>query len=289
MTTWNLERGAERPLLNPPRRPVIGIGNITPKQIADRAEELGARVASTGDRYKIFPPDPDQDMISIPARMGNGTERANLIARLRRAGLDIMKPSPADIPRKTINAAASAPVDTSALLEMLAESERRHAELLDRVRTLEEREEDPEVLRQVEAQRLLIGDAAQSIDNLTRRMVRYEQDIAVLGEARDRLVARVEELERGWSGEVVRKPTSAVVRDLALAWFENHPGIRVSPELVKLNLGDQLPADTRPEAVATACKDLATAGKISGGGTNTKGKRGPTGTRGIYWFEPAAS
>jgi len=90
-----------------------GTGNLTPEEILERCEKLGAttRPAGGNKSYMVYPPDKTKDPISISQRWSNGSDRSNAIQRLYRAGLDVLNwpppekvatnghaPSPADMP-----------------------------------------------------------------------------------------------------------------------------------------------------------------------------------------------
>jgi hypothetical protein len=241
-----------------------GIGNITPQDMADRAEAMGARVVAVGDKIKVFPPN-GGGMIVLPTRMGNGTERANLIARLHREGLDVMtppekpRPTPLVIPAK--KGPATVPTtDTETLLGLLGQAEQRITSLTSRV------------------------------DLTVSRVEALELERDVLMRARDNLVKRVTELERA-GGTAAPAPPSAieVVRQLVLDFLSAHRGLKMTPETIKSNIIDSIPADAGATYVANACKDLALAGKIQGGGTNGRDGKAPSGHRGIYWMDPESA
>ena len=86
MPVWNLEPGAEGPAT--PGRPKR-TGNITPTEVASRAEASGARVELVSGRYRVYPPDRSQSPIFFGERFDNGRARLNVIAALRRAGVDV--------------------------------------------------------------------------------------------------------------------------------------------------------------------------------------------------------
>lgn len=225
-------------------------GNLTATDIAARCEALGARVAPTGrGKIKIIPPDPTKQIVFIADRFSNGSDRENALGHLRsKAGLDVTAPAPEETPVPT-------PAD------------------------LPRRSPNVTPIAQPPA------TAPSAVDELLGMLAEAEARIRELELGAAGLLARVARLEEGG----VRPRTRAeVMRGVVLAFFESHRGTKWSPELVRLNLEDEgrLPEDARPESVAAACKDLATAGKIQGGGSNSKGKSGPSGTRGIYWLDP---
>lgn len=69
----------------------VGVGNLTPQEAANRAERwFSARVEYATGKIKIYPKDPEQPMVVIADRWGNGTDRLNAVKRLQRAGLDVV-------------------------------------------------------------------------------------------------------------------------------------------------------------------------------------------------------
>lgn len=88
MTVWNLAPGEEHP--TPKRRTGTAVvGSLTPKQIADRAETLGARVEYKDCKFRVYPSDHEHGPVFFPDRFGDGRARSNTISSLRRAGIDI--------------------------------------------------------------------------------------------------------------------------------------------------------------------------------------------------------
>lgn len=135
----------------------------------------------------------------------------------------------------------------------------------------------------------LLGNLAAQHDSLVERVDKLRSRVDAITQDAERtkrnLVQRIMTLEEG--GAPVPAPPSpmAIVRELVLAFFQTHRGIKMSPEVVRTNIADQIPEGAIHTAVANACRDLSVAGKLQGGGTNSKGKAGPSGTRGIYWLD----
>lgn len=258
--------------------PKTGIGSLTPAEIADRCERwYGARVVRPGedgsDRYKVYPPDPSHRPIFYARKLHSGPEIPNIVNTLRKAGMDILAepdkedppvPTPADIAAKvrTNGAPVTTPKatpDYDTLIEMLAGAERR----VDRVQE--------NLLAEVEIRR-----------ELQERVERLETEARAFPQVVRSLVERIEQLE---SGGHSRGPTTIeIVREKVLEFLKARPGEKWSPQMIEMNLGDQLPEARNKTAVANACKDLAELGRLQGGGTNKKGAS--QATRGIYWYEP---
>jgi hypothetical protein len=243
--------------------PKTGTGNLTPSEIADRCERwYGARVALDGAKYKIYPLDPAQRMVPLPDRLGNGTERSNILATLRKVGLDVLvepaspertpetvkTPTPADLATRT-NGSAPNPSEAGEF-DLVADE-------VDKLRALVT--EIVEQVAELRAEfRTTVRDAAERMDAL-------QQAIA--------------------SGAgAPAKSRSQILRETVLAFFAAHRGVKCSPEMVKANIIDQIPEGMSGTAVAQACGELAKAGQLQGGAKGTA--RGPATTRGIYWLDP---
>lgn len=84
---------------------------LEPADLIERAERLGATSRPAAhQKTMIYPPDKSQPPVSISPRFGNGHDRMNAIANLRKAGLDVIndprlngtavvgQPKPTDMP-----------------------------------------------------------------------------------------------------------------------------------------------------------------------------------------------
>lgn len=89
MAVWDLTLGAERPV-SKRRSGTAAVGNVTPREVADRAQALGARVDFKDCRYRVYPADSEQGPVFFPDRFGDNRARSNTISALRRAGIDIV-------------------------------------------------------------------------------------------------------------------------------------------------------------------------------------------------------
>lgn len=299
MATWVLEPGCERPLLKPlpherhdPMK--IGTGTLDAETIVDRAERwYSARVDKIGTRYRIYPPDTTQSPVFLSTRLGNGTARRNAIAQLSRAGIDVTRPPTHETSDAT--PAATTSEETTPVLVTATPADLPAAR---KNGTKPSSDLDTVIGMLTEAESRILGlltDAEGRITTLTAKIAAQDETIAAL---RSDLTA----LAR--SATPPKPPTvsrSSITRRLVLDFFETHRGMKASPEVVRMNIEDQLlaafAAELSPAEAAkgidntfipSACSALARAGQLQGGG---QAKRGPGGsTRGIYWLpadEPA--
>jgi hypothetical protein len=162
MAVWNLTPGEEHPA---PQKRKIGTavaGSLSPQEVADRAESLGARVVFKDCKYRVYPADPKQGPMFFSDKFGDNRTRSNTISSLRRAGIDItaepeQETSPMTAPTATaVNGKPTAippkpwtptlaklEQQFKDLLELVTENDtdrdRELTELRDRVASLEER------------------------------------------------------------------------------------------------------------------------------------------------------
>lgn len=162
MAVWDLEPGNERPIIKQRRTGTAVAGCLTPREVADRARSLAARVEFKDGRYRVYPADPEQGPIFFPDRFNDNRARSNTISALRRAGIDIVTQPEQETAPMAATAAPSrngkaAPTVPKAatptlekleqqfkdLLELVTENDtdrdRELGELRSRVTTLEER------------------------------------------------------------------------------------------------------------------------------------------------------
>lgn len=277
MTVWNLEPGCERPVPRMNGAPVAktGIGNLSAAEIANRCESwYGARVEEENNRYKVYPPDPTQRPVFFARKLHNGPEIPNVVNTLRKAGLDVttepateepapMKPTPADVAAQIRNGSPirkSEDQDEQDLLALLAEAERQ----IDMLK------------RTTKVQQERIGELDQGVRDATK-LASHAANQAI------RLADRVARLEQRPTAEPA-KSTAQVIREVVLAFLQRRPGERWTPQMIEMNLGEELP-ERGKTAVASACKGLAAAGLLRGGGQYRKGDPG---YRGVYWYEEPA-
>lgn len=151
MAVWDLAPGAECPVT--PNRAARRGAVLTSKELAERAESLGARVELRGGRYRVYPPDPTKPPVFFGTRLHRGSEYRNIVGQLRRVGLDVLPeppkeppmPSPVDVaesvarngagrkPAASTAALAELREQVAAMLEMLAEAETRDRVLGERL------------------------------------------------------------------------------------------------------------------------------------------------------------
>ena len=93
-------------------------------------------------------------------------------------------------------------------------------------------------------------------------------------------VAQLRDAER--SGMLRGPSTSELVRRVAWQWFTQHPGQKTTPQILEMNIADDLPEGYGKSMVAGGCRDLLKLGRIQGGGA----RAGDAPTRGIYWYDP---
>jgi hypothetical protein len=242
----------------------LQLGALTPTELADRVRNHPGtdRVELDGITWRAYPRDRSaRPVFWSAARMGSGTQLPNVLRDLRRSGMDIERPpattpapttqeepvaSPRDMPR-TPTTIPTGPAVTKEL-----------AELRDMVRRASDRAEA------AEKSALEFG-------------VEAERRISQLG---DRIARLEDQLAGGRKPPTITELTRAAVH----RWFRDHPGMRLTPQILELNAGDDLPAGRGKTTVAGVCADLVRAGLLSGGAAS-----GQPDSRGVYWFDPAAN
>jgi hypothetical protein len=256
----------------------------TPTEVAERCEALGARVELVGPRYVIYPPNGGRIIRFNRKREQNGTHLPNVLKDLRIAGLDLVaawreeqerrstQPAPEPLARPALDQATAQRLaakvahsvgqtfsTTTKEAAMAAPTPRPSPSTIPTA---------PAILRQLEELREMI-----------RRQ--DESHLEMLGQADGRIRALEARLDDIMSGQAPRPPSiSELVRRAVLAWFEAHPGMKITPQLLEMNLDGQLPETTGKTMVAGACRDLALAGKLDGGGP----RAGDGAGRGVYWL-----
>lgn len=250
-------------------RAVRRIGALTPDQLADLCREQGARVELDGTTYKVWPTDKTlRPVFFSSVKLGNGASLDNRIRDLRKSGIDIhaQPVAPAAEPtQEDESMTAARRADISPII-----TQREAGELREMVRAASDT--TVEMLATAERELRAVKDETAS----TIRSLRAE-----LAEVR----AEVRDLRAGGPVVAPKEPTKTeIVREAVLAYFLAHPGMKLTPQLIELNIGDDLPEGRGPTMVAGVCKTLATAGKISGGASRDRANR----ERGIYWYDPPA-
>jgi hypothetical protein len=262
----------------------------TPDEVAERCRALGARVVLKSNQYRVYPPDGGGPVFFNAFQESRGVHLPNVLRDLRRHGLDLLeawqeeqeaqrrsvRPAPEPLARPAIDPATAArlaakvdhPVGqtfstTTKEAAMAAPTPRPHPTTIPT---------GPAIQRQLEE---------------LREMVRRQDEsfLEMLAQQEARTRALEEQLADILSGEGPRAPSlSELVRRAVLAWFEAHPGMKITPQLLEMNLEGQLPEKRSKAMVAAACRDLALAGKLDGGGPRSGDGAG----RGVYWLaEPA--
>jgi hypothetical protein len=104
-----------------------------------------------------------------------------------------------------------------------------------------------------------------------------------LGEMERRVRALEDQLVGGVERPGPARPATVteLVRAVVLRWFEDHRGLKITPQMLEMNL-DDLPAGRGKTTVAGVCRDLVTDGLLQGGGT----REGVSLLRGVYWMAP---
>jgi hypothetical protein len=205
MATWDLEPGCERVIMKGVQdMPVSGAGNLSPQEVARRAEDwYGARIDDrTTGKIKIFPADPAQSPVFISDRFSNGSDRSNALSWLRKAGIDVMHepskpetqngktertndmtiessmnghPTPAVLATPKPAGAVASHADYETVLGMLAEVEQRD-----------------------QARRAEIAGLNRTVDSLCQRVEALDLQIAQNRAAVARMGKTVKDAERRW-------------------------------------------------------------------------------------------
>lgn len=243
-----------------------GYGQLTPDEIAARCERLGAEVDQRGGRWWVFPPNGTSRPIVFSVLIMKGNHARNVVSDLRKAGLDVMTDRARGVAPK--------PVNPAPVVEPQQSGEPMATPTPDQM-----------------PPRIAAFDARAAVADL-RDQLRQLSDttIKMLAEAEDRVTAaeaRIGELE----GRVevfapapkVRPPSAGELIQAAILTFfrEQLPrNFKVSPSSVEGNIAEWLPEKRAKTAVAHACRELAIAGKLSGGA----GSANPI--HGLYWLDP---
>lgn len=90
MAVWNLDPGAEQPIPITRNKGAKKAPDLTPVEIARRAQELGARVEFKDGKYRIYPPDRTKSPVFMSEKFGDPRSSRNAISELRHAGLDVL-------------------------------------------------------------------------------------------------------------------------------------------------------------------------------------------------------
>lgn len=256
----------------------------TPSEVAERCAALGARVELKGTKYRVYPPEGGGPVFFNAQRETNGSHLPNVLRDLRRFGLDLQeagreerrsaRPAPVALARPAVD-----PATAQRLTERLTgPDDDPDDDNTEEAAVAAPRDTPADMAR-------IPFDARREMSEL-REMIRSQDasHLEMMAQADVRIRALEERLDDLMSGRIVRPPSiSELVRRAVLAWFEAHPGLKVTPALLEMNLGNQLPKGYGKTAVAGACRDLVLAGKILGGGPST----GSAANRGIYWMAEA--
>lgn len=240
----------------------IQLGTPTPRQLAMMLAEHPAVKAVTQDgaTWKVFPKDSTKRPIFFTSvRFGSGVMLANILRDLRRSGIDLERPEVAAPTTKENAVVAPSPKDmpSSTVTRLPRDAREEIAELREMVR------------RSTETSASEVSEALGMLAEADRRVRELE--------------GRVARLEGQLVGARKAPTVTELTRGAVLRWFREHPGMRISPQLLEMNAGDQLPEARGKTTVAGVCADLVKAGHLQGGGTKSG-----VGTHGIYWYDPAA-
>lgn len=254
----------------------MGLGSMTPDEIAKRCEARGARVIRDGHIFKVYPGDPRKPPLSFSAlHVGaRGAARSNLVSDLRKRGIDVLADTPADQP----------PVITKKEPTVVAPTEPTRPPAEDRT-NIRGNGDSPYVQRPTVVPfdyRKAYEDVKGQVAALAKRL--EESETTTLGML-EPIQAQLTEMDARLE-TVAPKPkpkppsTSAICRREVLAFFAAVPaGFKASPSTVEANIADRLPADRAKTSVALACQALQKDGKLAGGA------RGISATMGLYWRE----
>lgn len=258
-----------------------------PKELADRCEALKARVTITGNRYRVYPPNGGRPVFFDAGRDSRGSHLPNVLRDLREGGLDLVAaweeeqrtkkaPTPPRLEQPAVD-----PEIAAAIRAKLAEDSAEDDDTTTKEATVADPRPTPPVR--------IPFDARREMSEL-RDMIRSQDasHLEMMAQADARIRMLEDQLSDLLSGRTVRPPSvSELVRRAVLAWFEEHPGMKITPQLLEMNLDGQLPEGHGKTMVAGACRELAMAGKLNGGGP----RAGEGAARGVYWLtepEPTA-
>lgn len=256
-----------------------------PSELADRCEALGARVTMTGNQYRVYPPNGGRPVFFDSGRDSRGSHLPNVLRDLRHGGLDLVgaweeeQRTKRPAPRPQLERPVIDQGTVAAVMAKLAESSTPTTAPTTKEATVADPK--PTALARIPF------DARREMAEL-REMIRSQDasHLEMMAQADARIRSLEDQLADIMAGRTVRPPsTSELVRRVVLAWFEEHPGMKITPQLLEMNLNGQLPEKTSKTMVAGACRELALAGKLNGGGPRVGDATG----RGVYWLaEPAA-
>lgn len=255
----------------------------SPGELADRCEALGARVAITSNQYRVYPPNGGRPVFFNSDRDSSGAHLPNILRDLRQGGLDVVGAWEAEqrAKRPVVRTALERPLipdpDTvAAVRAKLAENT-----------TPTTKEAAMAAPRDTPASMPRIPfDARREMSEL-REMIRNQDasHLEMMAQADARIRVLEDQLADLLAGRTVRPPSiSELVRRVVLAWFEAHPGMKITPQILEINLEGQLPDGHGKTMVAGACRDLVLAGKVAGGSPRS----GEGAGRGVYWLAETA-
>jgi hypothetical protein len=261
----------------------------TPREVADRCEALGARVELKGAKYRVYPPRGGGPVFFNAQRETNGSHLSNVLRDLRRLGLDlaeaereIQERRSTLVPTAVLTVRDRISPETQAAIKAIATEA-----IAARSTTPTTEQEPPMAAPKPTPPTSITFNVRQEIADL-RETLRRQGDTALemLASAERRIAAlEAEVAELRGRGGLNRGPsTSELVRRSVLAWFIAHPGMRITPQVLEMNLDGQLPEGYGKTMVAGGCRDLTHAGRLQGGGT----KAGEAPSRGVYWYDPDA-
>lgn len=253
----------------------------TPDEVAERCRALGARVELKSTKYRVYPPDGGGPVFFNAYRETNGSHLPNVLRELRRCGLDLVEAEQERRSATTPSPMTRQVVDP----EIMAAIQAKLSAAADDDTTTEQ---EPAMAAPKPTPPTPITFNVRTELAQLREAMQRQGDTAMemLADAERRIGALEAELAAIRSGGVARGPsTSELVRQAVLAWFVAHPGQRMTPQVLEMNLDADggLPAGTGKTMVAGGCRDLLQAGRLQGGGA----KEGSQPTRGIYWYDPA--
>jgi hypothetical protein len=254
----------------------------TPDEVAERCQALGARVELKGTKYRVYPPEGGGPVFFNSYREANGAHLGNVLRELRRFGLDLVE---AERERRSATPPAqlTRPVADPAIVAAI---QAKLAEAADNDTTTEQ--EPAMATPKPTPPTPITFNVRTELAELREAMQRQgDTAMEMLADAERRIDALEAELAAIRTSGVTRGPsTSELVRQAVLAWFVAHPGQRMTPQVLEMNLDADgaLPERHGKTMVAAGCRDLLLAGRLQGGGA----KEGSQPTRGIYWYDPDA-
>jgi hypothetical protein len=258
----------------------------TPSEVAERCRALGARVELKGVKYRVYPPDGGGPVFFNAYQESRGVHLPNVLRDLRRCGLDLQEAEQEERERRSARPAPAALARPIADPAIVAAIQAKLAEASSNDTTDDTEEAAVAAPRDTPAAmpRATPFDARRELAEL-REMIRSQDasHLEMMAQADARIRALEDQLADLLSGRITRPPSiTELVRRAVLAWFEAHPGLKVTPALLEMNLDGKLPKGHAKTAVAGACRDLVIAGKLRSGGAGPA--TGPAALRGIYWL-----